>query len=41
METALIDGAVAFRQHSGVHTDTPNWPTFLTFADRYLKVKGN
>ena len=38
-ETALIDGDVAFRQHNGGHTDGPNWPTFLTFADRYLKVK--
>ena len=31
-ETALIDGEVAFRQHSGGHTTGPNWPTFLTFA---------
>jgi len=38
-ETALISGDVAFRQHNGGHTDVPNWPTFLTFADRYLKVK--
>jgi len=37
IETALIDGDVAFRQHSGGHTDTPNWPTFITFASRYLK----
>jgi hypothetical protein len=36
-ETALIDGEVAFRQHSGGHTTGPNWPTFLTFAGRYLK----
>ena len=36
-ETALIDGDVAFRQHSGGHTPGPNWPTFLTFASRYLK----
>ena len=36
--TALIDGAVAFRQHPGGHTDLPNWPTFLTFADRYMKA---
>jgi hypothetical protein len=36
-ETALIDGDVAFRQHSGGHTTGPNWPTFLQFADRYLK----
>jgi hypothetical protein len=37
METALIDGDVAFRQHSGGHTTGPNWPTFLAFASRYLK----
>jgi hypothetical protein len=36
-ETALIDGEVAFRQHSGGHTTGPNWPTFLQFADRYIK----
>jgi GH35 family endo-1,4-beta-xylanase len=35
-ETELIDGDVAFRQHRGGHTTAPNWPTFLTFADRYL-----
>ena len=39
METALIDGEVAFRQHSGGHTTGPNWPTFLTFAGRYIKVR--
>jgi len=37
IETALIDGDIAFRQHSGGHTPAPNWPTFLTFAERYLK----
>ena len=37
VETTLIDGEVAFRQHSGGHTTAPNWPTFLTFAARYLK----
>ena len=36
IETPLIDGEVAFRQHSGGHTAGPNWPTFLTFAGRYL-----
>jgi hypothetical protein len=36
METALIDGDIAFRQHSGGHTPGPNWPTFLAFAGRYL-----
>jgi hypothetical protein len=38
METALIDGDIAFRQHSGGHTTGPNWPTFLGFAGRYLKA---
>ena len=35
-ETALIDGEIAFRQHSGGHTTGPNWPTFLKFAERYF-----
>jgi Arylsulfotransferase (ASST) len=38
VETGLIDGEVAFRQHSGGHTTGPNWPTFLKFVDRYIKV---
>jgi len=37
IETPLIDGDVAFRQHSSGHTPAPNWPTFLTFASRYIK----
>lgn len=36
METSLIDGDIAFRQHSGGHTPGPNWPTFVTFASRYF-----
>ncbi len=36
IETGLMSGDVAFREHSSGHTDTPNWPTFLTFADRYI-----
>ncbi|MGH9646477.1 MAG: acetylxylan esterase [Bryobacteraceae bacterium] len=39
IETPLIDGDFAFRQHSGGHTPTPNWPTFITFASRYIKTK--
>jgi hypothetical protein len=38
IETALVDGDVAFRQHSAGHTDAPNWPAFLTFAGRYFKA---
>jgi len=37
IETPLVDGDVAFRQHSGGHTPAPNWPTFLAFAARYIK----
>ena len=40
IETALIDGDVAYREHSGGHTDAPNWPTFMTFAERYFKGPG-
>lgn len=36
MGTPLTDGDLAFRQHSEGHTPAPNWPTFLTFASRYL-----
>jgi hypothetical protein len=37
IETPLIEGDIAFRQHSGGHTTGPNWPTFLVFASRYIK----
>lgn len=40
IETPLIDGDIAFRQHSEGHTPAPNWPTFLTFASRYIKGPG-
>jgi hypothetical protein len=35
LETGLLDGEISFRQHSGGHTDQPNWPVFLAFAARY------
>jgi hypothetical protein len=38
IETPLIDGDLSFRQHSGGHTPLPNWPTFITFASRYLNA---
>jgi hypothetical protein len=38
IETALTDGELAFRQHKGGHTTGPNWPTFLAWADRYIKL---
>lgn len=36
METGLVDGEIAFRQHAGGHTTGPNWPAFLDYAARYL-----
>ncbi len=39
METALIAGDIAFRQHAFGHTTGPNWPTFLEFAGHYLKAE--
>jgi hypothetical protein len=36
IDTAVIDGDLGFRQHTGGHTPAPTWPTFLTFASRYL-----
>jgi len=37
IETTLIDGDIAFRQHSGGHTTGPNWSYFIEFASRYFK----
>jgi lysophospholipase L1-like esterase len=36
IETALVQGELAFRQHAGGHTNGPSWPTFLDFAGRYF-----
>ena len=36
IETALISGELGFRQHAEGHTPLPNWPTFITFASRYM-----
>jgi hypothetical protein len=39
IKTSLIDGDIAFRQHSGGHTPGPNWPTFLKFTERYFIIR--
>jgi (4-O-methyl)-D-glucuronate---lignin esterase len=39
IDTALVAGDLGFRQHTGGHTDAPTWPTFLMFADRYIRVR--
>jgi hypothetical protein len=35
---ALISGDLAFREHVGPHTDELDWPVFIEFASKYLKV---
>ncbi len=37
--TALIAGDLAFREHIGGHTDLPDWPVFIKFAQRYFHSK--
>jgi hypothetical protein len=39
VETGLLEGEIAFRQHKEGHTAGPNWPTFLDYAGRYIKTK--
>ncbi len=36
INTALVDGDIAWRQHDGGHTDAPNWPAFIKWADHYI-----
>lgn len=38
-KVGLVDGDIAFRMHEGGHTVGPNWPTFLTWADKYIKAR--
>ena len=36
IDTAIIDGDLGFRQHTGGHTPGPTWPTFIEFAVRHF-----
>ena len=38
IDTGILGGDIAFRQHSAGHTPNPNWPYFLDFADREFKA---
>ncbi len=35
-DVSLTDGDLAFREHTGGHTDLPDWPVFIEFAERYF-----
>lgn len=37
VNTSLLDGQLAWRQHDGGHTDGPNWKYFIPWADKFLK----
>jgi len=36
VNTGLLDGQLAWRQHDGGHTDAPNWKYFLAWADKFI-----
>ena len=36
--TSLTQGELAFRQHTSGHTDAPNWPVFLQWADKFIRL---
>jgi hypothetical protein len=38
IETGILDGDLVFRQHSAGHTPNPNWPYFLSFAERQFQT---
>ncbi len=37
VNTGLLDGQLAWRQHDGGHTDGPNWKYFIPWADKFFK----
>jgi hypothetical protein len=37
VNTGLLDGQLAWRQHDGGHTDAPNWRYFIPWADNFLR----
>lgn len=39
LEQGVLQGEIAFRQHSSGHTPTPNWPTFFDYASKYFAYK--
>jgi lysophospholipase L1-like esterase len=36
VNTGLLDGQLAWRQHDGGHSDGPNWKYFIPWADRFF-----
>ncbi len=40
VNTPLMDGELAWRQHDGGHTDGPNWKYFIPWANKMMKYAG-
>jgi hypothetical protein len=36
VNSGLLDGQLAWRQHDGGHTDGPNWRYFIPWADKFF-----
>ncbi len=41
VNTGLLDGQLAWRQHDAGHTDAPNWKYFIPWADKFLDYYAN
>jgi hypothetical protein len=39
VDVGYLAGDIAFRYHTGGHTDAPDWPASPPFAARYFKTK--
>jgi hypothetical protein len=39
VNVGLLDGQLAWRQHDGGHTDSPNWKYFISWADKFFGLK--
>jgi lysophospholipase L1-like esterase len=39
VNTGLLNGQLAWRQHDAGHTDAPNWKYFLPWADKFLHYR--
>ena len=37
VNTSLLDGQLAWRQHDGGHTDGPNWKYFIPWANKFIR----
>ncbi len=41
VNTGLLNGQLAWRQHDAGHTDAPNWKYFIAWADKFLNYRAS